>query len=141
MLTDAGQVIGTLAYMSAEQVRGETGTLDTRSDVYALGVILFELFTGELPYAIKGKPIAEAARVISVEDPTFSATIPGTVRRGLKRSPTAATNPRRNSRRTSVATSPICRLSRGPRRQPITSASSRGATRALSGESRRLFLC
>ncbi len=72
MQTDVGQVIGTLAYMSPEQIRGESDRLDTRSDIYALGVILCELLTGQLPYAVKGKPLAQAARIIGEDDPTLS---------------------------------------------------------------------
>jgi non-specific serine/threonine protein kinase/serine/threonine-protein kinase len=73
--TDAGQVIGTLAYMSPEQVRGEASRADTRSDVYALGVVLYELLTGRPPYETRGKPLAEAARVIEEEDPTPPASV------------------------------------------------------------------
>jgi WD40 repeat protein/predicted Ser/Thr protein kinase len=67
--TEIGQVIGTLAYMSPEQVEGDPAALDTRSDVYALGVILFELLAGRLPYSLQGLPLAEAARVIRDHDP------------------------------------------------------------------------
>ncbi|MBX3395735.1 MAG: serine/threonine protein kinase [Phycisphaerae bacterium] len=68
--TTAGQLIGTLPYMSPEQVTGDPTEVDTRSDIYALGVILYLLMTGKLPHDLGSRSIAEAARVIRDEQPT-----------------------------------------------------------------------
>ncbi len=62
--TNVGQLVGTLSYMSPEQAKGDVQNLDTRSDVYALGVVLFELLTDVLPYELDTKPLHEAIRVI-----------------------------------------------------------------------------
>jgi hypothetical protein len=72
--TDLGQLVGTLAYMSPEQVLGDSKQLDARSDVYALGVVLYELLAGKLPYQI-GEELYDAARTIREEDPTPLSTI------------------------------------------------------------------
>jgi serine/threonine protein kinase len=64
-----GGMVGTLAYMSPEQRRGERETCDVRSDVYSLGVVLFKLMTGELPYPIEGVPPHEAWRTLAEQAP------------------------------------------------------------------------
>jgi tetratricopeptide (TPR) repeat protein len=77
--TDLGQLVGTVAYMSPEQVLADPLELDTRSDVYALGVILFELLAGRLPYKIS-RELHEAARTIREEDPAALGSISRTYR-------------------------------------------------------------
>lgn len=62
--TEAGQLVGTLPYMSPEQIQGDPGLVDTRSDVYALGVILYEMLAGRHPFPVANMPIPEAARMI-----------------------------------------------------------------------------
>ncbi len=68
-VTQAGQLLGTLAYMSPEQANGVHEAIDTRTDVWALGVVAYELLCGRLPHAVDGLPLTEAARRIVEEEP------------------------------------------------------------------------
>jgi predicted Ser/Thr protein kinase len=69
-LTQTGQLLGTPRYMSPEQVTGDLAALDGRSDVYALGLILFELLADRLPYHLDNLPLPEMARVIREQEPS-----------------------------------------------------------------------
>ncbi len=69
--TRTGELLGTLAYMSPEQVAADPAGIDTRSDVYSLGVMTYQLLAGVLPLDVGGESVHSALRIVAQDEPTM----------------------------------------------------------------------
>ena len=108
-MTIDGQVVGTPAYMSPEQAAGSTHWVDRRTDIYSLGVVLFEVLTGELPF--RGNAQMQIRERLSADAP----------------------NPRRLNQRAPIDLATICLrcLEREPNRRYNTARSRRGTAQVF----------
>ena len=83
MHTDVGQLVGTLAYMAPEQFDGNADDLDVRADVYSLGLVLYELLTGRMPYDVTRQAVYEVARIVRDVEPRSLSSVNPKLRRDL----------------------------------------------------------
>jgi serine/threonine-protein kinase len=127
-LTGAGQLLGTPAYMAPEQVRPSIGPLDGRADLYALGIVLYEMLTGATPFA--GRPPTDVLLAQVMEEPQPPSAHRPDVPRALEAIVLRATRKRPEER------TPTAACSRGGNRQRSRWAGSmRGTTSRRSSSS------
>jgi serine/threonine protein kinase len=74
-LTPAGQILGSLAYMSPERLSGDPRRADARSDIYSLGVVLYEMLAGRPPFDVSHLSVTDAALLIERTRPPLLGSL------------------------------------------------------------------
>jgi len=82
-MTSVGVVLGTVSSMSPEQISGRTDEIDVRTDVWALGALLYEMVCERPAYDVRGLPVFEARRKILNESPSPASSSLGVSREGI----------------------------------------------------------
>ena len=117
--TAVGQLVGTVPYMSPEQAEADPEKVDWRSDIYALGVICYELLSGRLPHDLQGQSAFSAVRIIREEEPAPLSSI-NKVFRGDLNTIVAKALEKQRERRYQSAADLAADLERYLRDEPIT---------------------
>lgn len=143
-LTKQGNIIGTLAYMSPEQVRGQE--TDGRSDIYSLGILLYEMVTGRVPFSSDSEYDLMKMQIEDAPAPprVFSSQIPQGVEQAIMRSLAKRSDARfqgaaefRNALLGSIGTSAAPTISAGsvaPAMTPATRVANQAITNPMSEE-------
>jgi beta-lactam-binding protein with PASTA domain len=127
-MTEAGSIIGTAQYLSPEQARG--GVIDHRSDLYSVGVVLYELltgtvpFTGDTPVEIAMKHLSQVPEPPSAKRPDLPRSLDQVVLRALAKDP---------DERYGSAEEMDAELARVAEGLPVTSETAEAATAVLAG--------
>ncbi|MEO0630524.1 MAG: serine/threonine-protein kinase, partial [Planctomycetota bacterium] len=101
--TMPGNIVGTPAYMSPEQLESGSAAVDTRDDVYSLGVLLYSVFAQRLPTDLAGVPVSEAARRVREASPPMLGQVAPLCRGDIETIVHNAMDPDRDRRYSSVA--------------------------------------
>jgi serine/threonine-protein kinase len=127
-MTEAGSIIGTAQYLSPEQARG--GVIDHRSDLYSVGVVLYELLTGEVPFSgetpveIAMKHLSSVPEPPSARRPELPRTLDQIVLRSLAKDP---------DERYQTAEELDAELARVTEGLPVSAQTAEAATQVLAG--------
>lgn len=135
--TQVGQLLGTMQYMSPEQAEASGAPVDGRADIYALGVMGYELLAGRLPYEVPGDNLHRAVAIILTAAPPPLGKLDRRFRGGLEAviARAMAGSPEERYRDAATMASDLRALLRG---EPVSVTAPRSSRRAAAGPARVL---